>query len=155
MTLEEAFHGKTVVINYYLDTACETKRQTVNIPASIEDGIRIRLAGEGDTGNGDGRRGDLYIHVTVAQHKIFLRNGANIHVRVLLPMSTATLGGTIEALTIDGSRVRVTVPAGTQSGHQFRLKGKGMTVLRSRMRGDMYIEANVETPVNLTERQKN
>ena len=85
---------------------------------------------------------------------IFQRDGANIYCRVPIPITTAALGGTIEVPTVDGSRARVTVPAGTQSGHQFRLRGKGMTVLRSPARGDMYIQAIVETPVNLTKRQQ-
>ena len=98
--------------------------------------------------------GDLYMFVSVAPHSLFQRDGANIHCRVPIPMTTAALGGSIEVPTVDGSRARVTVPAGTQSGHQFRLKAKGMTVLRSAARGDMFIEATVETPVNLNKRQQ-
>jgi molecular chaperone DnaJ len=98
--------------------------------------------------------GDLFIFITVAPHRIFQRDGANIHCRVPIPITTAALGGTIEVPSVDGSRARVNVPAGTQSGHQFRLRGKGMTVLRSAARGDMFIEAAVETPRNLTKRQQ-
>jgi molecular chaperone DnaJ len=98
--------------------------------------------------------GDLYIFVSVAPHQIFQRDGANIYCRVPIPITTAALGGNIEVPTVDGGRARVTVPAGTQSGHQFRLKAKGMTVLRSAARGDMFIEATVETPVNLNKRQQ-
>lgn len=85
---------------------------------------------------------------------MFLRDGANIQCRVPIPMTTAALGGTVEVPTIDGSRARVSIPPGTQSGHQFRLKGKGMSVLRSTQRGDMYVTALVETPVNLNKRQQ-
>jgi molecular chaperone DnaJ len=98
--------------------------------------------------------GDLYIFITVAPHPIFQRDGANIHCRVPISITTAALGGAIEVPTVEGSRTKVTVPAGTQSGHQFRLRGKGMTVLRSSLRGDMFIEAVLETPVNLTKRQQ-
>src|SRR5262249_61272547 len=111
---------------------------------------RIRLAGEGEAGMHGAAPGDLYIFVSIAPHQIFQRDGANIFCRVPIPMSTAALGGTIEVPTVEGSRTRVTVPPGTQSGHQFRLRGKGMTVLRSNLRGDMYIHAIVETPQNLT-----
>ena len=130
------------------------KTLSVNIPAGVEDGIRIRLAGEGEVGIRGASAGDLFIFISVAQHRLFQRDGANIYCRVPLPITTAALGGTIEVPTVDGSRTRVTVPAGTQSGHQFRLRSKGMTVLRSPARGDMFIEATVETPVNLNKRQQ-
>jgi molecular chaperone DnaJ len=130
------------------------KTLSVNIPPGIEDGTRIRLAGEGEFGVRGAAPGDLYMFVSVAPHSLFQRDGANIHCRVPIPMTTAALGGNIEVPTVDGSRARVTVPAGTQSGHQFRLKAKGMTVLRSAARGDMFIEATVETPVNLNKRQQ-
>ncbi|HEV2336414.1 MAG TPA: molecular chaperone DnaJ [Stellaceae bacterium] len=130
------------------------KTLSVNIPAGVEDGTRIRLAGEGEAGLHRAAPGDLYIFVSIAAHAIFQRDGANIFCRVPIAMSTAALGGTIEVPTVEGSRTRVTVPPGTQSGHQFRLRGKGMTVLRSPVRGDMYINAVVETPVNLTKRQQ-
>jgi len=130
------------------------KTLSVNIPAGVEDGTRIRLAGEGEAGIRGAPAGDLYIFITIAPHRIFQRDGANIFCRVPIPITTAALGGTIEVPTVDGSRARVTVPPGTQSGHQFRLRGKGMTVLRSPARGDMFIEAVVETPRNLTKRQQ-
>ncbi len=130
------------------------KTLSVNIPPGVEDGTRIRLAGEGEVGVRSVTAGDLYIFVSVAPHPIFQRDGANIYCRVPLPITTAALGGTIEVPTVEGSRTRVTVPAGTQSGRQFRLRSKGMTVLRSVARGDMFIEAVVETPVNLTKRQQ-
>ena len=117
------------------------KTLSVNIPPGVEDGTRIRLAGEGEVGVRGAAPGDLYIFVSVAPHAIFQRDGANIHCRVPISITTAALGGTIEVPTVEGSRTKVTVPAGTQSGHQFRLRGKGMTVLRSPLRGDMYVEA--------------
>jgi molecular chaperone DnaJ len=130
------------------------KTLSVNIPAGVEDGTRIRLAGEGEAGMHGSSPGDLYIFISVSPHQIFQRDGANIHCRVPIPFTTAALGGTIEVPTVDGSRTKVTVPEGTQSGHQFRLRGKGMTVLRSAVRGDMYIQAIVETPVNLNKKQQ-
>jgi molecular chaperone DnaJ len=126
----------------------------VSIPAGVEDGTRIRLAGEGEAGMHGAAPGDLYIFVSIAPHQIFQRDGASIFCRVPIPMATAALGGSIEVPTVEGSRTRVTVPPGTQSGHQFRLRGKGMTVLRSSVRGDMYIHAVVETPMNLTKKQQ-
>ena len=130
------------------------KMLSVNIPAGVEDGTRIRLGGEGEAGVRGALAGDLYMFISVTPHRIFQRDGANIYCRVPIPFTTAALGGTIEVPSVDGSRARVTVPAGTQSGHQFRLRGKGMTVLRSPARGDMFIEATVETPVNLNKRQQ-
>jgi molecular chaperone DnaJ len=130
------------------------KTLSVNIPAGVEDGTRIRLAGEGEVGVHGAAPGDLYIFVSIGAHQIFQRDGANIFCRVPIPFTTVALGGTIEVPTVEGSRTRITVPPGTQSGHQFRLRGKGMTVLRSAARGDMYIQAIVETPVNLTKRQE-
>jgi molecular chaperone DnaJ len=126
----------------------------VNIPAGVEDGTRIRLAGEGEAGLRGAPPGDLYIFLSVAPHPFFQRDGADIHCRVPIPMTTAALGGSIEVPSIDGGRARVTVPPGTQTGHQFRLRNKGMSILRSNSRGDMFIEAVVETPVNLTKRQQ-
>jgi len=128
------------------------KTLSVTIPAGVEDGTRIRLAGEGEAGMRGAPPGDLYIFLSIKAHRIFQRDGANIFCQVPLPMTTAALGGTIEVPTIDG-KAKVTIPAGTQSGNQFRLRAKGMSVLRSPARGDMFIQAVVETPVNLTKRQ--
>ncbi len=130
------------------------KNLQVNIPAGVEDGTRIRLAGEGEAGLRGAPPGDLYIFLAIAPHRFFQRDGANIHCRVPIPMTTASLGGVVEVPSIDGTRAKVTVPAGTQSGHQFRLKGKGMSVLRATQRGDMYVQAVVETPVNLNKKQQ-
>jgi molecular chaperone DnaJ len=130
------------------------KTLAVSIPPGVEDGTRIRLAGEGEVGLRGAAPGDLYIFVGISQHPIFQRDGANIFCRVPIPFTTAALGGSIEVPTVEGARTRITVPGGTQSGHQFRLRGKGMTVLRSPARGDMYIQVNVEIPVNLNKRQQ-
>ncbi len=130
------------------------KTLSVTIPAGIEEGARIRLTGEGEAGLRGGSPGDLYIFLHIKSHKLFHRDGPNIYCQVPISMSTAALGGEIEVPAIDGHTARVKVPEGTQSGKQFRLKGKGMSIMRSSSRGDMYIETTVETPVNLTKRQK-
>lgn len=130
------------------------KTLSVTIPAGVEEGTRIRLAGEGEMGIRNGTPGDLYIVIDVKQHALFQRDGSNIHCRVPLTMTTAALGGSVEVPTIDGTRAKVSIPAGTQYGDQFRLKGKGMSIIHSKNRGDMYIHATIETPVKLTKRQK-
>ena len=132
----------------------QEKTLSVTIPPGVEDGTRIRLSGEGEAGLNGATSGDLYIFITVSSHHIFQRDGASIYCAVPLPVTTAALGGFIEVPTVDGARARITIPIGTQSGHQFRLKGKGMSVLRSKERGDMFVQASVEIPVNLTKKQK-
>lgn len=133
----------------------ETERQLgVNIPSGVETGNRIRLAGEGEAGLRGGPSGDLYIFVDVKEHPIFQREGVDLYCRVPVGMSSAALGGDVEVPTIDGGRSRVKIPAGSQSGKQMRLRGKGMPALRGAGSGDMFIEIAVETPVNLTSRQK-
>ncbi|KAG1715227.1 Chaperone protein DnaJ [Nymphon striatum] len=127
---------------------------SVNIPAGVETGTRIRLAGEGEAGMRGGPPGDLYIFIDVSQHKLFEREGNNLFCRVPVSMSSAALGGDIEVPTIDGGRSRVKIPSGSQSGRQMRLRSKGMPALRGGAAGDMFIELAVETPVNLTSRQK-
>lgn len=127
---------------------------SVNIPAGVETGTRIRLAGEGEAGMRGGPTGDLYIFIEVDRHEIFEREDTNLFCRVPVSMSKAALGGDIEVPTIDGGRSRVKIPEGSQSGRQMRLRSKGMPALRGGSRGDMFIELAVETPVNLTSRQK-
>ncbi|MGD9916797.1 MAG: molecular chaperone DnaJ [Paenirhodobacter sp.] len=127
---------------------------SVNIPAGVETGTRIRLAGEGEAGMRGGPAGDLYIFIEVREHAIFQRDGVNLYCRVPVSLISAALGGEVEVPTIDGGRSRVKVPAGSQSGRQMRLRGKGMPALRGGGTGDMVIEMAVETPVNLTSRQK-
>ena len=130
------------------------KTLAVNVPAGVEDGTRIRLSGEGEAAVRGGQPGDLYIFVTVAPHRMFRREGPNIFCRVPIPMTTAALGGQVEVPTIEGKRLRIAVPTGTQAGKQIRLKSKGMTELHGQARGDMFVEIMVETPVNLTKRQQ-
>ena len=127
---------------------------SVNIPAGVETGTRIRLAGEGEAGLRGGPQGDLYIFIEVKEHAIFQRDGVHLFCRVPISMPSAALGGEVEVPTIDGGKARVKVPAGAQSGKQMRLRGKGMPALRGAGTGDMVIELAVETPVNLTARQK-
>jgi len=130
------------------------KSLSVNIPAGVETGTRIRLAGEGEAGMRGGPTGDLYIFIEVREHALFERENNNLFCRVPVSMSTAALGGDIEVPTIDGGRSRVKIPAGSQSGRQMRLRAKGMPALRGGGPGDMFIEMAVETPVNLTSKQK-
>ena len=126
----------------------------VNIPAGVEDGTKVRLVGDGEAGVRGGPPGDLYIFLSLKPHSFFQRDGADIFCRVPISMTTAALGGQIEVPTLDGTASRVRIPEGTSSGKQFRLKGKGMPVLRSKQVGDMYIQVDVETPKNLTRRQR-
>ena len=130
------------------------KSLSVNIPAGVETGTRIRLAGEGEAGMRGGPAGDLYIFIEVNQHALFERDATTLYCRVPVSMTTAALGGEIEVPTIDGGRSRVKVPEGSQSGRQMRLRGKGMPALRGGGQGDMLIELSVETPVKLTSRQR-
>ena len=127
---------------------------SVNIPSGVETGTRIRLSGEGEAGVRGGPSGDLYIFTEIAEHKIFERDGKNLYCRIPVSMTTAAIGGEIEAPTIDGGRSRVKIPKGSQSGRQMRLRSKGMPALRGSGNGDLFIELAVETPVNLTSEQK-
>jgi molecular chaperone DnaJ len=147
-----------------IDTPCAscagsgrvTRERTlsVNIPAGVEDGTRIRLAGEGEAGVRGGPPGDLYIFLSIGAHPFFQREGADLHCRVPVSMVAASLGGEFEVPTIDGGKTKVKVLEGTQSGRRFRLAGKGMPVLRSRQSGDMYVQVVVETPQQLTKKQR-
>jgi molecular chaperone DnaJ len=132
----------------------EERALSVNIPAGIEDGTRIRLAGEGEAGLRNGPAGDLYIFLSVKPHELFQRDGADLYCKVPISMTTAALGGQFEVTTLDGTQTRVKVPEGTQNGRQFRLKGKGMPVLRQPQMGDLYIQVAVETPQSLSKRQR-
>ncbi|MDQ0472395.1 molecular chaperone DnaJ [Labrys wisconsinensis] len=127
---------------------------SVNIPAGVEDGTRIRLSNEGEAGARGGPPGDLYIFLSIQPHPFFQRDGADLHCRVPVSMVTAALGGEFTVPTIDGAQAKVQVPEGTQTGRQVRLRGKGMPVLRARDVGDMYVQVFVETPKNLTRRQR-
>lgn len=132
----------------------EERSLTVNIPAGIEDGTRIRVAGEGEAGVRGGPTGDLYIFLSLKPHPIFQRDGADLYCRVPISMTTAALGGQFDVPALDGGTSRVKVPEGTQTGKQFRLRGKGMPVMRSSQFGDMYVQVTVETPSNLSKRQR-
>jgi molecular chaperone DnaJ len=126
----------------------------VSIPAGVEDGQRIRLGGEGEAGGQGAQAGDLYVHISVRPHPLFQRDGANILVRVPVRMTQAALGGEVEVPVVDGTKAKVKIPAGTQTGDQFRLRGKGFSALRTTARGDMFIQVAVETPQQLTKRQR-
>lgn len=130
------------------------KKLEVKIPAGVDEGTRIRLSGEGEAGLRGGPSGDLYVFLHVKPHRFFKRDEHDIYCKVPIPMTKAALGGEIEVPSIDGSAVSIKIPAGTQGGHQFRLKARGMSILRANNRGDMYIEAAVETPMNLSKKQK-
>jgi molecular chaperone DnaJ len=153
-------HGRGQVIENPCTTCGGLGRVTreralsVNIPPGVEDGTRIRLAGEGEAGLRGGPSGDLYIFLSISAHVFFQRDGADLHCRAPISMTTAALGGEFEVPTIDGGKTRVKIPEGTQSGRRFRLQSKGMPVLRSKQLGDMYVQVVVETPQNLTKRQR-
>jgi molecular chaperone DnaJ len=153
-------HGRGQVIESPCTNCAGSGRVTrertlsVNIPPGVEDGTRIRLAGEGEAGVRGGPTGDLYIFLSIGSHPFFQRDGADLHCRVPISMVAAALGGEFEVPTIDGGKTRVKVPEGTQSGRRFRLHGKGMPVLRSKQSGDMYVQVIVETPQNLTKKQR-
>ena len=130
------------------------KTLSVNIPKGVEDGTRIRLSGEGEAGLRGGPPGDLYIFLSLQTHEVFQRDGANIYCQVPIAMTMAALGGDIDVPTLNGGRGAVTMPEGTQTGRQFRLRGNGMPHMRGRGQGDMYVQTMVETPVNLSKKQK-
>ncbi len=127
---------------------------SVNVPAGVEDGTRIRLTGEGEAGMRGGPTGDLYIFLSVKPHPVFQRDGADLYCRVPISMVQAALGGEFTVHTLDWTESRVSIPEGAQSGRQLRLRGKGMPILRSRDAGDLFVQLNVETPQSLTRRQR-
>ncbi len=131
------------------------KKIFTNIPKGVDDGTRIRLSGKGEAGTRGGGNGDLYIFVTIKNHNIFKRSEENLFYEFPISLSDAALGTTVEVPTLDGGKAKVKIPAGTQNGKQFRLKGKGMPVMRNKEYGDLYIQATTEVPVSLTKEQKN
>jgi len=155
-----ACQGRGQVIEHPCPACSGAGRQTrdrtlsVNIPAGVEDGTRIRLAGEGEAGLRGGAPGDLYIFLSIATHPFFQRDGADLHCRVPISMVRAALGGEVEVPTIDGRDARIKIAPGTQSGARHRLSGHGMPVLRSKRSGDLYVQVMVETPQNLTRQQR-
>ena len=132
----------------------QSKVLSVSIPAGVDTGTRIRLSGKGEAGVRGGAAGDLYIFVSVNSHPIFTRDGANILTKIPVPMTVAALGGTIDVPTVEGKMARLTIEAGTQSGRRFRMRGKGMPVLRRSANGDQIVDVQVETPTNLTKKQR-
>jgi molecular chaperone DnaJ len=153
-------HGRGEVIDDPCPNCAGAGRVTrertlsVNVPAGVEEGTRIRLAGEGEAGLRGGPAGDLYIFLSIKPHPLFQRDGADLFCRVPISMVSAALGGEITVPTLEGADAKVKLPEGTQTGKQFRIRGKGMPVLRSRDHGDLYIQVVVETPQNLTRRQR-
>lgn len=132
------------------------KEKTLNvaIPAGIEDGSKIRVTGEGEAGQRGGPKGDLYLFLSIAPHPIFRREGPHVQCRVPVTMTTAALGGSVDVPTLGGGKAAIKIPEGSQGGKQFRLRGKGMPVMRGPGAGDMFVEIAVETPVNLTKKQQ-
>ena len=130
------------------------KTISISIPSGVDTGTRIRISGEGEPGQRGAGNGDLYIFVNVQDDKIFEREEENIYCKIPISITTAIIGGEIDVPTIDGKKARLKIPPGTQSETQFRLRGKGMSILRQNQRGDMYVETGVEIPVNLTNKQK-
>ena len=153
-------HGRGQTIDNPCDKCAGSGRLTrertlsVNVPAGVEDGTRIRLTGEGEAGMRGGPTGDLYIFLAVKPHPVFQRDGADLYCRVPISMVQAALGGEFTVHTLDGTESRVSIPEGAQSGRQLRLRGKGMPILRSRDAGDLFVQLNVETPQSLTRRQR-
>jgi len=153
-------HGRGQMIDNPCDACSGSGRVTreralsVNVPAGVEDGTRIRLSGEGEAGHRGGPPGDLYIFLSIKPHPFFQRDGADLYCRVPVSMVQASLGGEFIVRTLDGGEATVRVPEGCQSGRQLKLRGKGMPALRSRDLGDLYVQINVETPQNLTRRQR-
>lgn len=152
-------HGKGTIISDPCTTCHgsgqeqETKKLSVKIPAGVDDGDQIRLSGEGESSQG-GIRGDLYVSVSVKRHAIFQRDGVDLFCDVPISYASLTLGGELEVPTL-GGRAKLKIPAGTQSGKQFRLRGKGVSNVRQQgYVGDLYCKVQVETPVNLTKEQK-
>ena len=130
------------------------KSLSVKIPPGVDEGTRIRISGEGEAGKNSGPAGDLYIYVNMDNSNIFNREGEHLFLSVPIDIYTATNGGSIEVPSPNGKKIRISISPGTQNGKRFRLKGKGMPVLQSRNFGDLYVEADIETPVNLSNSQK-
>ena len=131
------------------------KKIVANIPKGVDDGTRIRLSGKGEAGIKGSENGDLYIFVSVRGHSIFKRSEENLFFEFPISLADAALGTTVEVPTIDGGKAKVKIPAGTQNGKQFRLRGKGMPMIRNKNYGDLYIQAITEVPISLTKDQKN
>ena len=131
-----------------------SKRLSVTIPKGVDDGTRIRLAGKGEAGTRGAGSGDLYLFINVYSHDLFKRSDENLYFECPISIADAALGSTIEIPTIDGGRAKIKIPAGTQSGKQLRLKGKGMPYIRGSGYGDLYVQLNTEVPISLNKEQK-
>jgi molecular chaperone DnaJ len=131
-----------------------SKKISVTIPKGVDDGTRIRLAGKGEAGSRGGATGDLYLFINVSSHDLFKRSDENLFFEFPISIADAALGTTIEIPTIDGGKAKIKIPDGTQSGKQFRLKGKGMPFMRRGDYGDLYVQVNTEVPVSLNKQQK-
>jgi len=131
-----------------------SKRLSVTIPKGVNDGTRIRLAGKGEAGSRGAGSGDLYLFINVYSHDLFKRSDENLFFECPISIADAALGTAIEIPTIDGGKAKIKIPSGTQSGKQFRLKGKGMPYLRGSENGDLYVKVNTEVPVSLNKEQK-
>ena len=133
----------------------QTKKKIfTTIPKGVDDGTRIRLSGKGEAGTRGGGNGDLYIFVSIKPHSIFKRSEENLFFEFPISLADASLGASVEVPTIDGGKAKVKIPSGTQNGKQFRLKGKGMPMMRNKNYGDLYIQAVTEVPISLTKEQK-
>ena len=150
LTLEEILGGKKIVVR-----GASGKELSVDIPAGVENGTQVRVAGEGEEGRQGGTRGDLYIIINQIRHEHFIRKVDDLHTRIPITMTMAALGGQIESPTIDGTFVKVKIPEGTQTGDVLKIPNKGMTRLRRGTRGHLLLNIFVETPVNLTLKQRN
>ena len=131
-----------------------SKRISVTIPKGVDDGTRIRLAGKGEAGSRGAGNGDLYLFINVYSHDLFKRSDENLFFECPISIADAALGTSIEIPTVDGGKAKIKIPAGTQSGKQFRLKGKGMPYMRGSGTGDLYVQVNTEVPVSLNSEQK-
>ena len=131
-----------------------SKRLSVTIPKGVDDGTRIRLAGKGEAGSRGASNGDLYLFINVNSHELFKRSEENLFFECPISIADAALGSSMEIPTIDGGKAKIKIPSGTQSGKQFRLKGKGMPLMRGSGTGDLYVQVNTEVPVSLNKEQK-
>lgn len=130
------------------------KSLKVKIPAGMEDNVRMRISGAGEAGRRGGAQGDLYVFVSVKKHKLYERDGKDLYTAIPVSMACAALGGKMEIPSINGEKVEINIPAGTQTGSKLRIKGEGMRIMETDRRGDLFVILNVETPTNLNARQK-
>jgi DnaJ-class molecular chaperone len=152
LSLEDAFHGTTRRLAIKHDG--HTRTVDVRIPAGVGDGSRVRIAGEGEVGSGGAKAGDLYLRIRLAAHPKFERKGKDLYTKVHVPLTTAVLGGEADVPTLGGRTLRLKVPAATQNGQTFRLKGHGMPATNRPEPGDLYATVDVQLPKTLTPEQR-